>query len=127
MRLSGGGFGGGGGIDPRSFITPLVLVGLIFSGVLGWIFNGIFFLVFVVPLVAAPLLSWYINSNLIEGTCPECAAPAQVFKGQNGVCLSCGATMSDEQDGTGVFKRNGAAAMDDGVVEVDAVIDVEVD
>ena len=125
MRLTGGGFDGGGGFDPRSLVTPLVLVGLLASGALGWIFNGIFFFAFVLPLVVAPLVSWYINSNLIEGSCPECAAPAQVFKGQNGVCFSCGAVMSDERYGSGVFKRNGAAAMDDGVVEVDAVIDID--
>jgi len=126
MSLGGGGFDPrrGPGFDPRSLVGPTVLILLVASGALSWLFQGFFILFFVVPLVAAPALSWYINSNLIEGSCPECSAPVQGFKGQRTVCMSCGATMSDVLV-SGVFVREGAAATADGVVEVEAVVDVD--
>ena len=125
-RLGGGGFGsgpmgGGGGFDPSSLIGPVVLVSLIASGALGWIFNGILFLS-LVPLVAGPLVSWYIQNNLLEGSCPECGVPVQVLKGQRGSCMACGASMSSELQ-RGVFTRDGAAAREDGVVEIDVLVD----
>ncbi|EOD04881.1 hypothetical protein EMIHUDRAFT_220681 [Emiliania huxleyi CCMP1516] len=101
-------------------------------GALGWLFNGLLFLS-LVPLVVGPLISWYISSNLIEGACPECGAPVQVLKGQSGTCFSCGSSFSDDRDAsTGVFTRQGAAssswfgeggASEDGVVEVDVIVD----
>ena len=121
MRLGGGGFGGGG-FDPRSLVGPVVFASLIASGALGWIFNGILFLT-LLPLVAGPVVQWYLSNNLLEGTCPECAAPVQVLKGQRGACMACGATVSSEMR-DGVFLREGVAAREDGVVEVD-VIDVD--
>jgi len=121
-QLGGGGFGGGGGFDPRSLITPLVLGALIASGALGWLFNGLLFLA-LVPLIVGPLVSWYISSNLLEGNCPECGSAVQVLNGQRGQCFSCGATMSSELSPSGVFTREGAAATDDGVVEVEVVRD----
>ena len=130
-RLGGGGYGGGpygggplgggGGFDPSSLIGPVILVSLIASGALGWIFNGILFLS-LIPLIAGPLVSWYFQQNLLEGACPECGAPVQVLKGQRGSCMYCSASMSSELQ-NGVFTRDGAAARDDGVVEVDVLVD----
>ena len=116
---------GGGGFDPRGLVTPIVLVLLVTSGAAAWIFNGLFVLLFVVPLVVGPLLSWYISSNLVDGSCPECAAPVQGFKGQRTVCMNCGASMSSDVTASGVFTREGAAATTPGVIEVDAVVDVD--
>jgi len=121
VKLYVGG-GGGGGFDPRSLITPLVLGALIASGALGWLFNGLLFLA-LVPLIVGPLVSWYISSNLLEGSCPECGSTVQVINGQRGQCFSCGATMSSELSASGVFTREGAAAREDGVVEVEVVKD----
>ena len=123
MRLGGGGFGGGGGLDPRELITPAILLGLLASGALGWIFQGLFVFLFVVPLIVGPLISWYVNSNLLEGTCPECGSPAMAFKGQRTACMACGAPMSSDLSASGVFTREGAAATDDGVVEVEVLVD----
>ena len=68
-------------------------------------------------MVVAPLVSWYIQSNLLEGSCPECGGVAQVLKGQQGRCMYCGSTFSSELQG-GVFMRDGPAATEDGVIEV---------
>ena len=116
MRLSGGGF------DFRSLVPPLIFGALLASGVLSGIFYAFVFLFVVVPLVAVPAFQWYVSNNLLEGTCPECAAPVQVFKGQMGVCSVCGARISDELGSNSVFMRKGAARTDSGVVEVDAVV-----
>ena len=113
--------GGGGGFNPRSLIGPVVFASLIASGALGWIFNGILFLT-LIPLVAGPLFSWYVQSNLLEGACPECGSPVQLLKNQRGQCMTCGASMSSEVQ-QGVFIRDGSAARESGVVEVEVLVD----
>ena len=136
MRQIGG---GGPGFNPSDLIGPIILVSLFASGALGWLFNGILFLT-LLPLVLGPLISWYIQSNLVEGSCPECGSPAQVLKGQTGGCMYCGASFSDEKSGE-VFLRSTmsgqsnpfssgfggqkttTARSDDGVVEVEVLTD----
>ena len=100
------------------------------------IFNGILFLV-AVPLVVGPIVSWYLQSNLQSGLCPECSAPAQTLKGQQGQCFSCGATFSSEKaPGSDVFLRTASSqpsgpfggspfgnSATDGVVEVEVLTD----
>lgn len=113
--------GGGGGFDPRDLLGPVIFAALLFSGVLGWLFNGLLFLT-LLPLIAVPLFQWYVSANLVEGTCPECAAPAQVLKGQRGFCGYCGSTFSSELSGS-MFLREGGKASEDGVVEVDVFVD----
>ena len=131
--------GGGPGFNLGSLVQPIILLSLIASGALGWIFNGILFLA-AVPLVVGPIVSWYIQSNLVEGSCPECASPAQVLKGQQGVCTYCGSPFSSEKGaGSDVFLRTASpssgpfggspfgagqsSASDDGVVEVEVLTD----
>lgn len=124
--------GGGPGFNPQSLVGPILFASLIASGALGWIFNGLLFLS-LVPLVAGPLVSWYIQSNLVEGLCPECGSPTQVLNGQTGTCLYCGsAYSSDKADNSDVFLRTGSSAgpsnpfrsrPDDGVVEVEVLTD----
>ena len=102
-----------------------------------WLFNGILF-ISLIPLFLGPLVSWYLESNLISGTCPECSAPAQTLKGQQGQCFSCGATFSSEKGaGSDVFLRTagsqpsgpfggspfGRSSSEDGVVEVEVITD----
>ena len=48
----------------------------------------------------------------------------QVIKSQQGTCFSCGTTMSSERD-SGVFLRDFAVSREDGVVDVDGVIDID--
>jgi hypothetical protein len=129
--------GGGPGFNAGSLIQPIILVSLLASGALGWIFNGVLFIL-AIPLVVGPIVSWYIQSNLVEGTCPECSSPAQVLKGQQGQCLYCGSPFSSEKGaGSDVFLRTaspasgpfggspfgGPSSSDDGVVEVEVLTD----
>lgn len=114
--------GGGGGFNPRELVGPIIFASLIASGALGWLFNGLLFLS-LVPLVVGPIFSWYIQNNLMEGTCPECGSPAQVLKGQSGQCMYCGNTYSSELSSSGVFTRSGVKAREDGVVEVEVLTD----
>ena len=44
MQLGGFYQRGGGGFDPRDLVGPVVLLSLVASGALGWIFNGLLFL-----------------------------------------------------------------------------------
>ena len=125
MRLGGGGFGnnGGGDFDVRSLAPPLLLFVLFASGAAWWLFNGFFLLVFVLPALVVPLVQWYVSNNLLEGSCPDCAAPVQAFKGQQAQCFSCGAVFSSELSPSGVFMRQGAQSRDSGVVDIDIEID----
>lgn len=113
--------------DPRGLIGPGIFLFLLLTGGLGWVFNllnGIFLFVFVAPFVVGPIFNWYLTNNLLEGACPECGAPVQLFKGQAGQCVNCASTMSSEQGAGGVFMRNSAASsQEDGVVEVDVEVD----
>ena len=134
MRQLGG---GGPGFNPNSLVGPIIFASLVASGALGWLFNGILF-ISLIPLFLGPLVSWYLESNLISGTCPECSAPAQTLKGQQGQCFSCGATFSSEKGaGSDVFLRTagsqpsgpfggspfGRSSSEDGVVEVEVITD----
>lgn len=62
---------GGPGFDPRSLIFPAVLLVLLATGTLGFVFNllnGFFLFLFVAPLIAGPLFNWWLSNNLLEGT-----------------------------------------------------------
>mmetsp|Transcript_5122 Transcript_5122/g.11359 ORF Transcript_5122/g.11359 Transcript_5122/m.11359 type:complete len:215 (+) Transcript_5122:291-935(+) len=119
---------GGPGFDLKGLVWPAVFVFLLTTGTLGFVFNflnGIFLFLFVAPLIATPIFNWWLSHNLLEGTCPNCASPVQVIKGQQGQCFACGATMSSELSDSGVFLREGAASREKGVVDVDGVIDID--
>ena len=122
LRLGGGGFGGGGGFNPRDLVGPVIFASLIASGALGWLFNGILFLT-LLPLIAGPIFSWYVQANLVEGACPECGSPVQVLKGQRGGCMTCGATMGSDLGSGNVFLRVDSVQREDGVVEVEVITD----
>ena len=49
--------GGGPGFNAGSLIQPIILVSLLASGALGWIFNGVLFIL-AIPLIVGPLVSW---------------------------------------------------------------------
>jgi len=105
-----------------SLVPPLVISVLFASGAAWWLFNGLFLVLFVVPLVVVPIFQWYLSNNLVEGTCPQCGAPVQGLKGQRTQCFQCGTAMSGEIQ-NGVFLREGAAATESGVVEVEVEVD----
>jgi hypothetical protein len=125
MNLGGGGFrggGGGGNFDARELIGPIIFFSLLSSGALGWLFNG-FLIISALPLILGPLVSWYLQANMIEGACPECGAPVTTLKGQRTQCNFCGASMSSERSPSGVFTREGTSTREDGVVEVEVLTD----
>jgi ribosomal protein S27E len=131
MRLGGGGFnrGGGGGFDPSSLIGPAVLILLLGSGAFWTIIqfiNGVFLLVLLVPLVAVPLVNWYLSSNIIDGACPDCGAPQQVIKSAGRhQCANCGTIMSTTRSESGIFLREGLRNDDGSVLDVKGVIDID--
>ena len=107
-------------------VGPLVFFLLLSSGALGVLFNVanvIFLVIFLVPLIGGPIFQWYINQNLLEGTCPDCGAPIQVLKDQSARCMSCGSSVASELDASGVFMRVPGAASggDDGLVDVEVL------
>ena len=109
-------------------VGPLVFFLLLSSGALGVLFNVanvIFLVIFLVPLIGGPIFQWYINQNLLEGTCPDCGAPIQVLKDQTARCMSCGSSVASDLDASGVFMRVPGAASggDDGLVDVSFVED----
>lgn len=119
--------GGPPGFDPSSLVAPLVLAALVASGAIWSILsfvNGLFLVLFLVPLVGGPLLNFYLKNNLLEGTCPDCGYPQQVLKGSAHQCLNCGAVMSSELTESGVFIRerlsDGGAVVDVNSIDVDA-------
>jgi len=114
---------GPGGFDVGSLAAPLFIGFLFASGAAWFLFQSFFVLFFIVPLVVAPVFQWYLQNNLLEGTCPQCGAPAQGLKGQSTQCFACGTTMSCEVSESGVFYREGAAAREPGVVDVEIEVD----
>ena len=82
----------------------------------------IFLVIFLVPLIGGPIFQWYINQNLLEGTCPDCGAPIQVLRPD---CRghACGSSVASELDASGVFMRVPGAASggDDGLVDVEVL------
>ncbi len=119
--------GGPPGFDPSSLVALLVLAALVASGAIWSIVsfvNGLFLVLFLVPLVGGPLLNFYLNNNLLEGTCPDCGYPQQLLKGSSHQCLNCGAVMSSELTESGVFIRerlsDGGAVVDVNSIDVDA-------
>eukprot|EP00322_Chrysochromulina_rotalis_P020518 CAMPEP_0115852528 /NCGR_PEP_ID=MMETSP0287-20121206/13044_1 /TAXON_ID=412157 /ORGANISM="Chrysochromulina rotalis, Strain UIO044" /LENGTH=187 /DNA_ID=CAMNT_0003306595 /DNA_START=9 /DNA_END=572 /DNA_ORIENTATION=+ len=122
MRFNGPPGLGSGGIDWRSLAPPVIIGFLFASGAVWWLFQG-FFLLLLVPIVIGPIVQWYLSNNLVEGTCPDCASPVQGLKGQRTQCLACGAALSGELSDNGVFLREGAAATDTGVVDIDVMVD----
>ena len=107
-------------------VGPVIFFLLLSSGALGLLFqaaNVIFLVIFLVPLIGGPIFQWYINQNLLEGTCPDCGAPIQVLKDQTARCMSCGSSVASELDASGVFMRVPGAASggDDGLVDVEVL------
>ena len=115
--------GGPPNFDPSTLIGPAILAALIASGALWNILsfiNGVFLLIFLLPLVGGPIFNWYLKNNLLEGTCPDCGFPQQILKGTSQhQCLNCGSIMSSELGVSGVFMRQGLEK--DGVVDVDVI------
>jgi len=130
---SGGGSGGGGGKNDlaeiaKSALSILAVVGFFISplgGIVLGIFNSFLVLLFVLPLVATVGFQVWQSLNTVQGTCPNCGAPATVMKNKNignvvadtpapqSLCFNCGAILQANDDNTGINNVSGRKSIDD--------------
>lgn len=88
------------------------LIWLIITGRAGWIFDSFLYLLLffsVVPIVGVLVLRWWLNRQLVHGSCPSCGAPVSGLKNQSFQCMSCGAVISGETLGGGGGGGDGKA------------------
>ena len=53
-------------------------------------------LILVAPVVGFLGLRWWLSRNLVQGSCPVCAAPLSAFQSNQVQCQSCGETLAVE-------------------------------
>lgn len=106
--------GGGNDNDFEGLIsTALTIAGvaLFFSSPLGGIFfaifNSLFVLALLVPLVAVIGFQAWTAFNTIQGPCPNCGSNVVVIKDSDGndnpsLCINCGVTVRSTQDKKGI-------------------------
>ncbi|CAN0293252.1 unnamed protein product [Ascophyllum nodosum] len=138
------GFGGGGGRGPRGPLglepgtlatIGFVILVLFAPGVILGVFNTLFLIVTLGPLLLSLGLNIYNRINSVDAPCPVCGIELQGSKNTQNQCPSCGTMLVAENGkfealGSG-FVRDEAGAkqkfsrsVDSGVIDVD-VIDVE--
>ncbi|NJN29605.1 MAG: hypothetical protein HC824_03465 [Synechococcales cyanobacterium RM1_1_8] len=50
-------------------------------------------LVVIAPIVGFVGLRWWLNRNIVQGSCPVCAAPLSALQGRPLTCPSCGESL----------------------------------
>ncbi len=53
-------------------------------------------LILIAPVAGFFGLRWWLNRNLVQGSCPVCAAPVSAFKSNEVQCQSCGEKLAVE-------------------------------
>lgn len=118
---AGGGGGGGGWFPPPQKLAEYILrtgrflqggrgqvllwgglVWLVLSGRAGFIFDSIFFLfvlLTVVPTVGIFAFRWWVGSQTVRGSCPNCGGDVSGLKGKPFQCQQCGEVVKGEKDG----------------------------
>ncbi len=84
---------------------------------LGWLIKSFLVLLgllLITPIIAFFGLRWWVQKNLVQGTCPVCSADLTGFNQMALQCPSCGEALQVDQ---GKFKRITPA----GTIDVDAV------
>jgi hypothetical protein len=130
----GGGSGGGGGGKneiadiAKGAVTILLTVGFFISplgGLVLGIFNSFLVLLFVLPVVATVGFQLWQKINTVQGSCPNCGAPATVMKSKDDtsvidnapsaqvLCFNCGAILQANADNTGINNVSGRKTIDD--------------
>jgi hypothetical protein len=113
--------GGGGNdnelVDIAKGVAGLVLVVAFFASPLGGfvlgIFNSFFVLALLLPIIATVGFQAWQYFNTIDGPCPNCEAPAKVFKTTKEgdavptICYNCGAILQANYDNTGIDNVTG--------------------
>jgi len=103
-----------------------VLVWLVITGRIGFIFDSflvIFAVLSVVPVVGLLLFRWWVSSNIAEGACPNCGAAVTGIKAQPFQCMSCGQVIKADRSGSFDLNDPTQATVD---VQATDVIDVDV-
>lgn len=103
-----------------------VLVWLVITGRIGFIFDSfliIFAVLSVVPVVGLLLFRWWVSSNISEGVCPNCGSAVTGIKAQPFQCMSCGQVIKADRAGSFGLNDPTQATVD---VQATDVIDVDV-
>lgn len=99
------------------WLTVIGLVWLLGAAGLGWLVKSIallFVLLLIAPIAAFFGFRWWLNRNLIEGTCPVCQTPLTGLNQMTTACPNCQTPLQVTRDG---FQRD----TPEGTVEVSAV------
>jgi len=74
-------------------IFPAVFVLLLVTGQIKWvfdIFNFIFLLVFILPVVLVIALNLWVKTSVVDGECPNCGSRVMLAKKSQSLCMTCG-------------------------------------
>mmetsp|Transcript_13191 Transcript_13191/g.30324 ORF Transcript_13191/g.30324 Transcript_13191/m.30324 type:complete len:234 (-) Transcript_13191:160-861(-) len=74
-------------------IFPAVFVLLLVTGQVKWvfdIFNFIFLLVFILPVVLVIALNLWVKTSVVDGECPNCGSRVMLAKKSQSLCMTCG-------------------------------------
>lgn len=91
----------------------LLLVWLVVTGRIGWIFDSfliVFVLLSLLPVVGAFALRWWLAANVKEGACPNCNRPVTGVVKRRFACPSCGQQIVADKRGAFVFDGPASAA-----------------
>lgn len=76
------------------------LAWLVLTGRIGILFDSfliLFAILTIVPVLAVVAFRWWVNRQLVQGTCPSCGADVTGLRNQPFQCMSCGNTVILEQ------------------------------
>lgn len=107
---------------PGQILLWAGLAWLVLTGRIGVLFDSfliLFAIVTIVPVIAMVGFRWWINRQLVQGTCPSCGAMVTGLKGQSFQCNVCGNTMQGENTGNFSVKDPSKATIDIDAKEVD--------
>lgn len=92
-----------------------LLFWLIFTGRIGIIFDSfliLFGVMTIVPVLAILGFRWWINRQLVQGTCPSCGTSVTGLRGQAFKCTVCGRPVQGENTGNFSVKDPSSATID---------------
>lgn len=75
------------------------LLWLLLTGRAGWLFDSVIFLLFfvsVVPIFGIFVLKWWLNRQVVQGSCPNCGADVAGLRGRPFQCHNCGQVINGE-------------------------------
>lgn len=92
-----------------------VLLWLLLTGRIGWIFDSFIILLVlfsVVPIIGVLALRWWLNRQLVQGTCPSCGAAVTGLRNQPFQCMRCGQVVEGEKKGNFSVNDPSSATID---------------